>query len=139
MNSEFTISTDQALLDFGFIYSYLSGESYWAKNISKDKLLKAIKNSTCFGIYKKELQVGFARVISDRASFAYICDVFVSEDYRAIGLAGRLMNEIMSFPDFQTLRRWTLATSDAHGLYEKHGFKSLAAPRNWMEILTPYQ
>lgn len=134
----FTISNDKDLLDIDTIYQYLDQRSYWGKGIPLDRLKKAIANSLCFGIYHNDKQVGFARVISDMATFAYICDVFVLEDYRGHGLSKWLMQTIKTHPDLQGLRRWSLATADAHGLYKQFGFTPISKPDNWMEIFTPY-
>jgi GNAT superfamily N-acetyltransferase len=135
----FSISTDRSLLDFDVIYKYLSEDSYWAQGIPAERLRRAIKNSTCFGVYKHDKQVGLARVITDEATFAYICDVFVLPEFRGSGLSKWLIQSIVEFPDFQGLRRWSLATADAHGLYSQFGFTQLSRPENWMEVFRPYQ
>jgi GNAT superfamily N-acetyltransferase len=134
----FIISIDKGLLDFDVIYKYLNEDSYWAKGLPQERFRKAIANSMCFGIYKDNEQAGFARVITDTATFAYICDVFVLPDYRGEGLSKWLMQTIMQHPDLQGLRRWSLATLDAHGLYAQFGFTPLTRVENWMEIFTPY-
>jgi N-acetylglutamate synthase-like GNAT family acetyltransferase len=134
----FKISTDQTLLDFDTIYHYLDMESYWSKGVPPDKLRKAIENSLCFGIYHNNKQVGFARVISDKATFAYLADVFVLDDYRRQGLSKWLMQTIRAHPDLQGLRRWSLATADAQGLYQQFGFTPITKPERWMEIFSPY-
>ena len=139
LDKGYIISTDKSLIDFDTVYHYLSQDSYWAKGITAERLKKAIEGSMCFGIYKSHQQVGFTRVVTDKASFAYICDVFIFEEHRRLGLSKWLMQTIMEYPDLQGLRRWSLATSDAHKLYEQFGFKSLSKPDNWMEIFTPYQ
>jgi len=135
----FSISTDRSLLNFDVIYNYLAKESYWAKGIDVERQRKALENSMCFGIYKQNDQVGFARVITDEATFAYICDVFILADFKGLGLSKWLMQSIVEHPDLQGLRRWSLATSDAHGLYSQFGFTQLSRPENWMEIFRPYQ
>lgn len=135
----FTISTDKSLLDVDTIYNYLSRESYWAKNIPQEKVSRSIENSMCFGIYKDGRQIGFARVITDKATFAYLADVFIIDEFRGLGLSKWLMQTILAHPDLQTLRRWVLATSDAHGLYKQFGFSALAKPEVWMDIYTPYK
>ena len=135
----FIISTDKALIDFDTVYKYLSDDSYWAAGITADRLKKAIGNSICFGVYKDGAQAGFTRVITDQATFAYICDVFVLPEYRGLGLSKWLMQTIMEHPELQGLRRWSLATADAHGLYSQVGFVPLSRPNTWMEIFTPYQ
>jgi len=134
----FSISNDQSLLDFETIYRYLDKDSYWAKGIPPDRLRRAIENSLCFGVYHQQRQVGLARVITDKATFAYICDVFVLDDYRGQGLSKWLMQTIRTHPDLQGLRRWSLATSDAHGLYQQFGFTPISKPESWMEIFSPY-
>jgi len=133
------ISTDKTLLDFAAIYLYLSEESYWAAGIPADRLKNAINNSICFGIYKEKEQAGFARVVTDQATFAYICDVFILPGHRGLGLSKWLMQTIVEHPDLQGLRRWSLATADAHGLYSQFGFTPLSKPQNWMEKFKPYQ
>jgi GNAT superfamily N-acetyltransferase len=113
----FSISTDRSLLDIDMIYHYLSDESYWSKGIPRERVIASIENSLCFGIYKGDKQVGFARLITDKATFAYLCDVFVLDSYRKLGLSKWLVQTILSQPDLQGLRRWLLATADAHRLY----------------------
>jgi len=135
----YKISTDKTLLDFELIYSYLDKESYWAQGIPAETLKNAITNSLCFGIYNQDGQVGFTRVITDNATFAYICDVFVVADHRRIGLSKWLIQTIIKHPGLQGLRRWSLATADAHGLYRQFGFSELSKPQNWMEIHAPYK
>lgn len=133
----YQISTDKNRIDFEAVHSYLSEDSYWCKQIPKETLQRAIENSMCFGIYYNDDQAGFARVISDNASFAYICDVFVLPEFRGIGLSKWLIQSIISHPDLQGLRRWSLATLDAHGLYKQMGFTALSKPDRWMEIYHP--
>lgn len=132
------ISTDKNLLDFDMIYQYLDQESYWAKGIPAGRLRRAIDGSVCFGMYDIKKQIAFARVISDGATFGYICDVFVLKEYRGMGLSKWLMYDITRHPDLQGLRRWSLATTDAHGLYEQFGFTPVSKPDIWMEIYSPY-
>lgn len=134
----YLISTDKSLIDFDKVYHYLEEESYWSKGIQVARLKRAIENSMCFGIYKGKQQAGFARVVTDKATFAYICDVFVLADHRRLGLSKWLMQTIVQHPELQGLRRWSLATADAHKLYEQFGFTPLGKPENWMEIFTPY-
>jgi GNAT superfamily N-acetyltransferase len=129
------ISTDKSKLDVNLIHDYLANQSYWAKGIPNEIVKKSIEGSICFGIYEAEKQIGFARVISDCATFAYLCDVFVLEAYRGNGASKFLMECIIQNPDLQGLRRWSLATYDAHGLYEKFGFSLIARPDRAMEIL----
>ncbi|MDB4923731.1 MAG: family N-acetyltransferase [Mucilaginibacter sp.] len=139
LKNGFHISTDQSLLDFGMIFNYLDKESYWAQGIPVETLKKAIAGSLCFGVYYQNKQVGFARVITDKATFAYLCDVFVLADHRRLGLSKWLMQTIVKHPELQGLRRWSLATTDAQGLYSQFGFKQITRPERWMEIFTPYQ
>jgi GNAT superfamily N-acetyltransferase len=135
----YIISTDKDILDFGTIYKYLAEDSYWAKGIPAERLQRAIENSLCFGIYKEKKLAGFARVVTDKATFAYICDVFVLPGYRGVGLSKWLMQTIAEHPELQGLRRWSLATSDAHGLYSQFGFTPITRPEVWMEKFKPYQ
>lgn len=134
----YIISTDKQLLDFEVIYNFLDTESYWAKGIPPQRLQRAIDNSMCFGIYKDHKLCAFARVVTDRATFAYICDVFVLNTYRGEGLSKWLIQNIIQHPELSGLRRWSLATADAHGLYEQYGFTVVSKPERWMEIFTPY-
>jgi len=135
---EFTISTDPARLDIDVIHRYLSEESFWAAGIARDILERAIAASLCFGVYDGGEQVGFARVVTDSATFAYLCDVFVLAPYRGRGLAKRLMEHVIAHPSLRGLRRFVLVTKDAHGLYEKFGFTPLADPSAYMHIHNPY-
>ncbi len=130
---QFFISTDQCLLDLKKTHQMIA-ESYWAKGISQCLFEKSVKNSLCFGLYKDNMQLGFARVVSDYATFAYLGDIFIVSDYRGHGLSKWLMEVVMLHPELQGLRRFCLGTKDAHGLYEKYGFKSIDNSRNWMEI-----
>jgi N-acetylglutamate synthase-like GNAT family acetyltransferase len=134
----FMISTDKKLLDIELIYSYLNNDSYWAQGIPRQKLENAIENSMCFGVYSHTTFAGFARVITDKATFAYLCDVFILPEFRKKDLSKGLMQTIVKHPDLQGLRRWSLATADAHGLYAQFGFSQISKPENWMEIFTPY-
>ena len=118
----YLISTDPSLLDVDVIYNYLSGESYWAKNIPRDVVEKSIANSLCFGLYHHNRQIGFARLITDKATFAYLADVFIISEYRGKGLSKWLIQVIHAHPELQGLRRWVLGTQDAHGLYEQFGW-----------------
>jgi GNAT superfamily N-acetyltransferase len=133
---EFVVTTDPTRLDHDFIYGYLV-RSYWSEGIPRDVVERALSNSLCFGVYEGEKQVGFARVVTDFATFAYLADVFIIESHRARGLSKFLMECIVQDPQLQGLRRWTLATRDAHGLYERFGFKPLANPDRFMEIHNP--
>jgi GNAT superfamily N-acetyltransferase len=131
-----TISTDPGRLDRESIHAFLR-ESYWAPGIPRDVVDRSIDNALCFGIYDGERQVGFARVVTDRSTFAYLADVFVLESHRGRGLSKWLMEVIRGHPDLQGLRRWSLATRDAHGLYEQFGFRRPAHPDRLMEIVDP--
>lgn len=134
--NEFVISTDKNKLNVEVIHNYLCNESYWAKNIPVEIVTKSIEGSCCFGLFVNEnailKQIGFARVVSDCATFGYLADVFVIEKYRGKGLSKWLMETIMNCPDLQGLRRWLLATKDAHGLYTKFGFSALDKPERIM-------
>jgi GNAT superfamily N-acetyltransferase len=137
-NKGYEISTSKERVDIDVVYNYLNNESYWAKGMPFEKLQIAIDNSMCFGIYKDDEQVGFARVITDKATFAYLCDVFVLQQHRGIGLSKWLVQTILNHPELQGLRRWTLATADAHGLYKQFGFEVINNPDRWMGIYKPY-
>lgn len=136
-NGEYEIDTDKRRLDIAAIHRFLSTESYWAKGRTLEQTLAAIENSLCYGIYKGREQVGFARVVTDRATFAYVGDVYVLEAHRGKGLSKWLMGTLVEQPDMQGLRRWLLATRDAHGLYEQYGFAPLVHPGRWMERTAP--
>jgi GNAT superfamily N-acetyltransferase len=127
------ISTDRALLDVDAIHAYLS-RSYWAARIPRDVVARSLDHSLCFGVYDGGRQVGFARVITDRATYAYLADVYILASHRGRGLGVRLMEHVMAHPDLQGLRRWSLVTQDAQGLYRKFGFQPLAQPERHMEI-----
>lgn len=133
----FTISTDPARLDLEAVCDFL-GRAYWALGRPRERTERAFANSLVFGLYDGKKQIGLARVISDYAVFAYLCDVFIHEDYRAHGLGKWLIETVMSHHDLQGLRRWTLATRDAHGLYRQFGWDDLKNPEKWMEILRPF-
>ncbi len=133
---EYLISTDTSKLDMDVIHSFLS-KSYWAKGIPREVVEQSIVHSLPFGVYKDEQQVGFARVISDYATFAYIGDVFILEEYRGLGLSKWLMQAVVEHPVLQGLRRWMLLTRDAHGLYRKVGFTAPASPERYMERVLP--
>lgn len=129
---EYTISTDKRKLNIEVIHRFLS-TSYWANKRPLEIVRKSIENSLCYGIYFHNEQIGFCRVVTDFATFAYLADVFVLENHRGKGLSKWLMGCVMKHPELQGLRRWTLATKDAHGLYGQFGFKSLHWPERWME------
>ena len=139
----FTISTEKEKLDIDLIHSFLN-RTYWAEGISKEIIRRSIEGSLCFGVFENDKQavpagrqVGFARMITDKATFAYLADVFIIEEYRGRGLSKWLMEIIMSQPDLQGLRRMILATKDAHGLYKQFGFSPLINVDRWMQILDP--
>jgi N-acetylglutamate synthase-like GNAT family acetyltransferase len=134
----FLISTDRSKLDVDVIHRFLA-RSYWAEGIPRQTVMRSIENSLCFGIYDNARQIGFARVISDYATYAYVADVFILEPYRERGLGKELMASIMAHPDLQGLRRWSLGTRDAHGLYAQFGFKPVVntRARTVMEIVDP--
>lgn len=136
-NNEFTISTDKSRLQFDVIQSFLANDSYWAQLRTPEQTKIAIENSICFGLYYGDKQIGFARVVSDQATFAYLGDVFVLPEYRGRGLSKWLMETIVAHPELQGLRRWVLATRDAHGLYAQYGFGQLVHPDRWMERTAP--
>src|SRR6202167_5348991 len=133
---EYSISTDPTRLDLDVIHSYLVG-AYWCEGIPRQTVERAIANSLCFGLFHGKDQVGFARVITDSAAYAYLCDVYILEDHRGKGLGKWLMECGMAHPALQGLRRFSLATRDAHGLYRQFGFRKLNKPESMMEILRP--
>jgi GNAT superfamily N-acetyltransferase len=130
---EFSISTDKTKLNTSVIHGFLK-KVYWSEGIPLETVKRAIENSLCFGIYHQGGQIGFGRVITDYATYAYIGDVFILENYRGRGLSKWLVESITVHPELQGLRRWMLATRDAHGLYARFGFKPLKSPDKWMEI-----
>jgi GNAT superfamily N-acetyltransferase len=134
---EFTISTDPARLDLDVIHGFLT-RSYWAEGIPREIVARAIEHSIPFGLYHGERQVGFARWVTDHATFAYLGDVFVLEEYRGRGLSKWMMEIAVAHPDVQGQRRWCLLTRDAHGLYRGMGFHALEAPERWMERRFPH-
>ncbi|MDP9180796.1 MAG: GNAT family N-acetyltransferase [Chloroflexota bacterium] len=136
-DADYVVGDDPARLDIDFVHAFLVN-SYWSPGIPPKVVERAIAGSLAFGLYGPDgKQAGFARVISDRATFAYIADVFVDESHRGKGLGKLLMRAIMFHPDLQGLRRWSLATRDAHGLYQQFGFRALAHPERFMEIADP--
>lgn len=130
----YELSTDKSQLDTDRIHHYLSQESYWAKGIPKFIVTKSIQHSWCVGIYKNKEQIAFARVVTDYATFAYICDVYVEEAHRGKGLSKWMMEVIMQYRELHQIRRWTLATRDAHGLYKQFGFREPDNACNNLEI-----
>ena len=135
-NHDFIVTSDPAAVDLDAVHAYLR-TSYWAEDMPRDLLARAIANSIPFSVKLGAEQVGFARVITDRATFAYLSDVYILEAYRGRGLARRLMDAVMSHPDLQGLRRFSLTTRDAEGLYRQYGFTDLATPRRHLEISRP--
>ena len=134
----FTISTDPARLDVAAVHRYLSEESYWARHIPYDTVARALANSLCFGAYALDGRLaGFARVVTDRATFAWLCDVFVLPEFRGQGLSKQLVGIVLAHPDLQNLRRHLLATLDAHGLYQQQGYTPLKNTERWLEIAHP--
>jgi GNAT superfamily N-acetyltransferase len=135
---DFAISTESSRLDYELVHEFLSNHSYWAKGRSLEKVKRSIENSLSFGVYKGDQQIGFARVVTDYATFAWLADVFIIEEYRGQGLAQWLMEVIFSHPQLQGFRRWLLATRDAHELYRRFGFSELGEPARWMERFDPH-
>ena len=133
VRDNFLISTDPKRLDLEALHAYLR-RSYWAEKIPMETVRRSIEGSMCFGLFDGTVQIGFARVITDKATFAYLCDVYVLEDYRNQGLGTWLMKTVCSHPELQGLRRFVLVTRDAHGLYAKFGFTPLKDPSRYMEI-----
>lgn len=133
--ADFEVSTDPARIQLEMVHEFLTN-SYWAKGIPMTTVRRSIENSICFGLYFSSQQIGFARVISDRATFAYLGDVFILPAYRGRGLSKWLMECILAHPDLQGLRRWILATRDAHRLYASYGFTQVKSER-WMELHFP--
>src|SRR5918912_2651617 len=134
---DYIISTDRARLDLSVIHDYLSNSSYWAKGRRLETVRRSIEHSLSFGLYKGERQIGFARVVTDYATFAWIADVFILDEFRGEGLGTLLMEVIIKPPQLQGFRRWTLSTKDAHELYRKFGFTELTRPERWMERHDP--
>lgn len=125
-NGEYLITTNPSLLSVDIIHHYLSEESYWAKHIPRVVVEKSITNSLCFGLYRQSEQIGFARLVTDKATFAYLADVFILEQHRGKGLSKWLIEVIQFHPELQGLRRWMLGTRDAHGLYAQFGWSEIS-------------
>jgi GNAT superfamily N-acetyltransferase len=134
---DYLISTDRSRLDIELVHNFLSKTTYWAVGRTRDVVQRSIENSLSFGVYKENDQVGFARVVTDYATFAWIADVFVLPEHRGHGLSKWLMEVMLSHPQLQGFRRWVLATKDAHTLYERFGFIPLHRPERWMERPDP--
>ncbi|MBK7976128.1 MAG: GNAT family N-acetyltransferase [Deltaproteobacteria bacterium] len=135
----YVIRTDPARLDLAVIHRFLAEDSYWAKGIPREVVERSVRESCCFGLFEETsgAQVGFARVITDYATFGYLGDVFVLPPHRGRGLSKWLVAEVLAHPDLQGFRRWMLATRDAHGLYAGHGFTPVAEPAWLMQIHRP--
>jgi GNAT superfamily N-acetyltransferase len=133
----FTISTDKSRLDMSAVYDFLS-RSYWAMTRPREYTDEAFANSLVFGLYEGKRQIGMARVVTDYAIVAYLCDVFIHEDYRGHGLGKWLMETLLDHPDLKHIRRWLLVTDDAHGLYRQFGFEVLTDAEKWMQRLRPF-
>jgi GNAT superfamily N-acetyltransferase len=131
---EFLISTDPSKLDIPAIHRFLSIDSYWCKGIPFETVERSIRHSLNFGLYQGQDLIGFARVISDYATIAYLGDIYVLEAFRGRGLSKRLMEQVLAHPELQGLRRWMLLTASAHGLYEQFGFTPLANPANYLQL-----
>ena len=136
-DGEYEVSADKQRLDVSTIHEYLT-QSYWSPGVPRAIVERAIDGSLCFGIFCKGKQVGFARVVTDKATFGYLADVFILEPHRGKGLSKRLMEFIIAYPDLQGLRRFMLATKDAHGLYKQFGFTELSNPERFMESHRPH-
>ena len=135
-DGRFVISTDPARLDLDVIHGYLT-RSYWSPGVSRETVAASLRGSICFGLFDGDEQIGFARVVTDGATFAYLADVFVLESHRGRGLATWFMEVVMAHPDLRGIRRWMLVTADAHGLYRKVGFTEPSKPERIMEKLLP--
>jgi GNAT superfamily N-acetyltransferase len=129
------INTEKEKLDVDFIHNYISKSSYWAKGRTIEDMQTVIENSLCFGVYLQNQQIGFARLVTDYAQFAYIMDVFIDPNFRGKGYSKQLIDFILRHETLQKIKIWRLATSDAHGLYSQFGFKLLGKPETLMEIL----
>lgn len=132
MDNNIFVSTDKTRLDLNIIFNFLSN-SYWGKNFTFELVKKCIDNSFCFGAYLDNRQIGFARVITDFTRFAYLADVFILPEYQGKGLGKQMLNSIFSHPDLKDITKWSLNTSDAHGLYKQFGFTSISEPEKYME------
>ena len=133
----YLVSDERSRLDVSVIHKFLSTESYWATGRSMETVQRTIDNSLVFGLYRGSEQIGFARVVTDYATFAWLADVFVLKQFRGLGLAKWLLEIIVSHPELQGLRRWVLGTRDAHSLYRRFGFTELKSPDFWMERMDP--
>ncbi len=134
---DFEISTDRARLDFDVLHDFLSRSAYWAQGRTRAVIRRSVDNSLPFGLYQHNQQLGFARVVTDYATFAWLADVFVLAEARGQGLSKWLVEVILAHPELQGLRRWVLATKDAHELYRRFGFAEMQQPARWMELFEP--
>ncbi|QQC65809.1 GNAT family N-acetyltransferase [Paraburkholderia ginsengisoli] len=135
--NELTISSNQADFDIEMVYTFLSEQTAWARGMPRETFERAVAGSLCFGGYLGGRQIAFARLITDQATFAYLCDVFVLPTYRGNGYASALMKHVFARPSLAGLRRIVLVTTDAHHVYEPHGFTQLANPERYMELHNP--
>ena len=135
---DLVISTDPARMDLDVVHRYLSFTSYWAEGISRARIERAVEHSLCAGVYLGETQIGFARVVTDRATFAYFCDIFLIDEYQRKGIGKQLMTFLHELPELDGIRRWHLSTKDSHAFYEKHGWTRTDGSGHWMEIVRPY-
>jgi GNAT superfamily N-acetyltransferase len=134
---DYLLTTDKSKLDLKMIHDFLAHESHWAKNIPFDRVKKSIENSLNFGLFYQGKQIGFARVISDFSTIAYLGDLFILKEHRGKGLSRWMLEEIMNHPDLSGLRRWILVTKEEHDVYQQYGWAMVARPENWMEIHDP--
>src|SRR6185295_7971906 len=134
---DYSISTDRSRLDVELIHDFISNQSYWGQGRTLEVVQRALDNSLNFGLYNNTKQVGFARVVTDYATFAWIADVFILPEHRGRGLSKWLMELMLAHPRLQGFRRWVLATKDAHSVYERFGFIKLHRPERWMERPDP--
>lgn len=137
INGEFSVSTDREKLDLAFLHGFLSKEAYWCLNIPFDRVKRSVENSLNFGLYHNDRPIGYARIITDYSTIAYLGDVFVIPEYRGKGLSKWLLQQVMDHPDLQGLRRWLLLTADAHELYKKFGWLPIVKPERYMELFNP--
>ncbi|MFY0254504.1 GNAT family N-acetyltransferase [Chitinophaga sp. 30R24] len=136
-SGEYTITSDKTRFDLHAIHHYLAHESYWSKDISLDIVAKMVKGAVCVGVFHGTAQVGFARAITDRATFAYLADVYILAPHRGKGLSKAMVRALLTHPELQGLRRWLLVTSDAHGLYSQFGFTAIPNPEKFMTLYNP--
>jgi GNAT superfamily N-acetyltransferase len=133
IREQYAVSDDQARLDMSMIHGFLTN-CYWAKGISVEAVKRTVEHSISMGVYENDVQVGFGRAITDRTTFAYLADLFILQEHQGRGLASWLVECFLQHPELQGLRRWLLATVDAHGLYERSGFRPLQEPGRFMEL-----